>query len=116
MPFLSEKDTANLLAVLDAIGKIQKFTEDFDNADELYADDLVFDAVLMNFVVIGETVVKLSSELISETNRIPWLKIKSFRNLIAHNYFGIDAEEVWQIAKNNLPDLKIELNKLINSV
>ena len=50
---------------------------------------------------------KLSPDFLAETeNKIDWFKIKSFRNIVAHNYFGIDAEEVWQIIKNHLSDFK----------
>ena len=108
-----EKDHANLLAILDAAGKILRFTEDHTDADTFYEDQRTFDAVLMNFVLIGETVSKLSDELKHENDHIPWQKIKGFRNMIAHDYFGVDAEEVWQIVQNSLPELEIELKGLV---
>jgi len=68
----------------------------------------------MNFIVIGEMAGKLSSEFVAETNDIiDWLKVKGFRNIIAHNYFGIDAEEVWQIIQHNIKDLKEKLDNQI---
>ena len=49
----------------------------------------------MNFIVIGEMADKLSDDFKLKTQEnVDWLKIKSFRNIIAHNYFGVDAEEV----------------------
>jgi uncharacterized protein with HEPN domain len=69
---------------------------------------------MMNFIVIGEMVDKLSDKLIQETSdKIDWLKVKGFRNIIAHNYFGIDAEEVWQIINSSLTDLQKNLESLI---
>ena len=69
---------------------------------------------MMNFIVIGEMVEKLSENLISKTDsEINWTKVKSFRNIIAHNYFGIDAEEVWQIINGSLVVLKTQLENLI---
>ncbi|MGE4520712.1 MAG: DUF86 domain-containing protein [Desulfobacteraceae bacterium] len=38
--------------------------------------------------------------------------MKGFRNIIAHNYFGVDAEEVWQIITKNLPELKYQLKQI----
>ncbi len=65
-----------------------------------------------NFIVIGEMAEKLSSDFLSETeNDIDWFKVRGFRNIIAHNYFGIDAEEVWQIIHGSLIDLKESLEK-----
>jgi len=69
---------------------------------------------MMNFVVIGEMVEKISEEFKRGHPAIEWIKIKGFRNIVAHDYFGIDAEEVWQIIKNKLPALKSDINQLIN--
>jgi uncharacterized protein with HEPN domain len=68
----------------------------------------------MNFIVIGEMVSKLSTEIKHKSRDIPWREIKNLRNILAHNYFGVDPEVVWQIAKQNLPSLKEKLNGLIS--
>lgn len=60
---MSDKDKANLLAILDSCSKIRKFTEETWDADSFFADEKTFDAVLMNFVVIGEAVTRLSDDL-----------------------------------------------------
>lgn len=91
---MSEKDKGNLLAILESCSKITKFIVDIDDSQSFYEDDKTFDAVLINFVVIGEAVKRLSEELREKQKHIPWLKIKGFRNLVAHDYFGVDAEEV----------------------
>ncbi len=67
----------------------------------------------MNFVIIGEAVARLTNEFIEKEPQIPWLKMKGFRNIVAHNYFGVDAEEVWQITKNDLPELEKEIKKIL---
>lgn len=67
----------------------------------------------MNFVIIGEAVARLTDELKEKETQISWTKIKAFRNIVAHEYFGVDAEEVWQIIKNNLPELEKEIKKII---
>ena len=68
---------------------------------------------MMNFVVIGEMVDKLSDDFKKDNYQIEWIKIKGFRNIVAHDYFGIDAEEVWQIIKNMIPKLKADIQKLL---
>jgi len=100
--FMSDKDKGNLLAIIDSCTKIRAFTQHILNVDAFFNDKKTFDAVLMNFVIIGESVARLTEETKDSNPQIPWIKIKGFRNLIAHNYFGIDAEEVWQIIKNNI--------------
>jgi uncharacterized protein with HEPN domain len=53
MPSLSEKDKANLEAILDSVNKIRNFTRDKTSADNFYEDEMAFDSVLMNFIIIG---------------------------------------------------------------
>jgi uncharacterized protein with HEPN domain len=55
---------------------------------------------------------KLSEDFKKRNSRVEWNRVKGFRNIVAHDYFGIDAEEVWQIIKNKIPELKSEINKL----
>ncbi len=92
----SHKDYACLQNILESIDKIKQYSNEYKDADEFFEQSKSFDATMMNFVVIGEMAEKLSDELIEETQYdIDWYKIRGFRNIIAHNYFGIDAEEVW---------------------
>jgi uncharacterized protein with HEPN domain len=113
-PFFSDKDRANLLAMLDAIGKIQRFTKDLNTPDDFINDEETFDATLMNFVIIGESVARLSESLKGYYSGIVWQKIKGFRNIVVHDYFGVDAAEVWQIIQKFLPVLKKELEEIIS--
>lgn len=110
---MSEKDRGNLLAILDSCGKIQKYIDDIWDADAFFSNEKTFDAVLMNFVIIGEAVSRLSEGLKEEENQIPWNKIKGLRNIVAHDYFGVDAEEVWQIIKNNLPEFENDIKLIV---
>ncbi|MBN1187476.1 MAG: DUF86 domain-containing protein [Bacteroidales bacterium] len=114
MSEIAQKDFTCILNMLDSINKIEEYTSKFENADDFYNDRIVFDATMMNFVVIGEMVDKITEKLIEDSSKeINWIKVKGFRNIIAHNYFGIDAEEVWQIICNKLPELKSKIEKLI---
>jgi uncharacterized protein with HEPN domain len=107
------KDQNRLESILEAILKIESYTSHFQNADQLNDNNIAFDATMMNFVIIGEMVIKLSDEFKIMYPEIEWHKIKSLRNIAAHDYFGIDAEEVWQIIQNNLPLLKEFIEKHI---
>jgi len=110
----SHKDFSCILNMLDSIKRIQEYTSNYSDADKFYSDTKSFDASMMNFIVIGEMVDKLSDNLLAETSdKIDWFKVKGFRNIIAHNYFGIDAEEVWQIINTSLKELKENLETLI---
>jgi uncharacterized protein with HEPN domain len=107
------KDKHCFESILDSISRIQDYIKEFDDPDSFYNDFKTFDATMMNFVVIGEMISKISKRTRLDTPQIEWNKIKSFRNILAHDYFGIDAEEVWQIIQNDLPVLKDQINKII---
>ena len=103
------KDQHCLDSIIEAIDKILEYTSGFNNADEFNEDHRNFDATMMNFVVIGEMIEKLSVDFKDRHREIDWHKIKGFRNIVAHDYFGIDAEEVWQIIKNKIPKFKEDI-------
>jgi len=108
-----EKDKLNILTLLDAIEKIANYSSGYKNADDFYENERDFDASMMNFIIIGEMASRLSDKLIEENSQIDWFRIRGFRNLVAHDYFGIDAEEVWQIIKNHLPKLENDLRAIL---
>jgi len=110
---MSTKDKHSLNSILEAISKIHRFIKDHSDQDSFYKDDKTFDAVMMNFIVIGEMVSRISSSTKKSNPQIDWNRIRGFRNLVAHDYFGIDAEEVWQIIVNDLPKLKDDIKNIL---
>lgn len=108
------KDQHCLESILEAIDRIFEYTSGFSTADDFDKDYRNFDATMMNFVLIGEMIDKISDEFKKKHPEIEWMKIKGFRNIVAHNYFGIDAEEVWQIIKTKIPTLKSDIKLLLD--
>jgi uncharacterized protein with HEPN domain len=113
---MSSKDKANLLAILDAIDRIDEYTTGISTPQDFFKSTIVFDASLMNFINIGEMSDRLSKKLKDRHADIDWQKVKDFRNLVAHDYLGVDAEEVWQIVKNDLPSLRSAVNSLLSDL
>jgi uncharacterized protein with HEPN domain len=106
---MHDSNNLALLTMLDAIDKIQRFSSDLTSWEDLKNDEETFDACLMNFVLIGESVLRLDSVFIASNDHMEWHKIRGFRNIIAHDYFGIDVEEVWDIIRNKIPHLRLFL-------
>ena len=65
--------------------------------------------------MIGEEVGKLTDDIKAKNGQIDWQKISILRNIIAHHYFGINVDIVWQIICDDLPKLKDDLNKILNN-
>ena len=107
------KTKFELLSLLESIEKIKLYSQEFSNADDFYHDQKSFDASMMQFVVIGEVISRLDETFKKEHNEIPWQKIKDFRNIIVHDYFGIDADEIWDIIHSKLLPLKSQIKRLL---
>jgi len=110
------RDRPNLLAMLDAIARISEYTRGIASPETFSAESIVFDATLMNFVVIGEMADRLSRDLKARHDEVDWQKIKDFRNIVAHDYMGVDAEEVWQILTGDLSVLEMQLREMVASL
>lgn len=74
---------------------------------------MVFDAVCRNLEVIGEASSQLDQEYKEKNSNIKWRDIKDFRNIVAHQYFKLDKNLIWNVIKSNIPDLKKEIEKLL---
>ena len=108
------KDYFILLSMLETVEKIIRYTSGYQSAEDLYNNDRDFDAAMMNFIVIGEESGKLSDEFKTSNEQVNWFKISGLRNIIAHHYFGINVDIVWEIIRVDLPQLQEELKKLLN--
>ncbi len=74
------------------------------------------DAVIRNFEVIGEASKNLPEAFKDSYPEIPWREMYLLRNKVSHEYFGIDYEIIWDVALNNLPDNKQQLEKIIEKI
>ncbi len=109
-----EKDKFNLQDCLSSIERIETYLANINSLPEFENNHLVYDAVLMNFMVIAECCERMSDELKEHHTEIEWRNIKSFRNFIAHDYFGLDLSEIWSVVQIHLPQLKIDLETILN--
>jgi len=105
----------SLLSIIEAIDKVELYTSDFDDSEKFYYDQKSFDATMMQFIVIGEMISKLDNSFIESNSNIPWQKIKDFRNIVAHNYFGIDADEIWEIITKRIKPLKEDISIILKN-
>jgi len=98
--------------IYKSMQRIEEYLGDLD-FKEFKMAYIVVDAVIRNFEIIGEASKKIPTDIQKKYPEIPWGKMYGLRNLIAHEYFGIDYEMIWEIAKNNLPQNCIDLQKII---
>ncbi len=100
--------------ILRAINSIQQCTNGMTRAD-FEANETVIQAVLYNLIVIGEAAVNIPTDIQERLPELPWRLMSDMRNLIAHEYFRVDSEIIWDTVQNNIPRLIEPLQKLIDS-
>jgi len=82
--------------------------------EQFVADRKTIDAVVRNFIVIGEAASHLSDDFIEKHPDLPWREMRDMRNIVVHEYFGVDNLIVWETLQKNLPPLLPLLRKLLN--
>jgi uncharacterized protein with HEPN domain len=91
--------------IIEAITKIEKYIFDVNSPDDFLKNNLVADACLFQYSIIGEAIINISRATLSKYD-YPWHLVRSFRNYIAHEYFGIKLDRVYQYSIEDLPELK----------
>lgn len=79
------------------------------NLAQFELDEVVFDAVMHNLMIIGEASNHISDATQQQMPSIEWRKITGLRNIIAHEYFGIDTDIIWDVVQNKVPELLLQL-------
>ena len=97
--------------ILEAIKRIERYTKGL-TFEKLKKNSLILDGVIRNLEVIGEAAKNIPSYVKEKYPQIEWKKIAGLRDVLAHEYFGIDLAIVWDILKNKLPILKKQINQM----
>ena len=105
---------AYLLHILDAIKNIEEFTQEcskekFDKAK------IIQDSVIRNLEIIGEAAKHVPASIRKKYASIEWKRIAGMRDILVHEYFGVDMDRVWQVLKVRLPELKEEINNILRN-
>lgn len=99
----------------DCILRIEAYVQEGRTA--FFNDHKTQDAVIRNLEVIGQAVKDLGTERLSaEQPAIPWTQIAGARNVLAHQYLGVDLNLIWNIVDKNLPALKTAIQETANSL
>ncbi len=111
-----KRDKLHLLHVRDAIDKIEHYVN-LGKQKHLQSDELIFDAVAMQFCVIALALKNLSDSFRNKNPEIPYKKIIGMRNIISHEYHKVQKSIIWKTCKEDLPTLKhIVIESLKNSI
>jgi uncharacterized protein with HEPN domain len=109
-----KSDIVYLRHMMDAIAKIVVYAAVQKN--EFMRVTHWQDAIIRNLEIVGEATKRLSEPLKTQNPDIPWRNIAGLRDVLIHDYMGVDLESVWNVVEKDLPPLKKQLNRIIDNL
>ena len=100
--------------ILDAGNKILKFSKGM-NFQIFLNDEKTQDACIRNFEIMGEAAKRISEETKSGNPEIEWKKLSNYRNLLIHEYFGVNLEIIWDVIENELNETVYCIQRIIEN-
>ncbi|KKQ17429.1 MAG: hypothetical protein US31_C0019G0016 [Berkelbacteria bacterium GW2011_GWA1_36_9] len=109
---IEEKDKFYLEHILEAIENIESFLKD-KSKDDFLSDKMLQSAIIRQLEIIGEASKRISAKKKEQSPQTEWKNIAGIRDVLIHDYFGIDLESIWNTLSINIPELKIEIGKIL---
>jgi uncharacterized protein with HEPN domain len=106
------RDKERFRHIMEALGKIELYTANL-SVEEFIFDSKCNEAVLFQLSVIGEAIAHVSKTILDKYP-YPWHTVRAQRNVIAHEYFGIRLDMIWNVVHNDLPELKTIIIKILS--
>jgi len=91
---------------------IQRINEYVVSKEQFYNTHIVQDAVVRNLQVMSESSQRLADEIKRNYPAIPWKQISGFRNILVHDYLGVDLDVIWSVIEQELPGLEKALTEI----
>ena len=101
--------------ILQSIKIIEQYIKNKTEIDFLNSIRLQ-DSVIRRLEIIGEAIKNIPNEFKDIFKEIPWKKITGMRDILIHQYFGIDLNLTWEAVKTYIPDLKKKLLKIMDNM
>lgn len=107
-------DRERLLDIVEGIERIERYAARGEEA--FRHEELIQTWIVHHLQIVGEACRALSTELRDAHAAVPWSQIIGMRNILVHDYFGIDEAVVWSAVERDLPDLKREVESILKSL
>jgi len=99
--------------ILDCIAKIQRHTRGY-KFEDFEGDDKTVDSVLRNLEIIGEASRHVPGEIKKRYADLPWMEMQTMRNIVIHEYHGVNLKIIWQTVTEDLPPIVPRLKTILS--
>ena len=108
------KDNLYLIHIHECLARVTEYTS--GGQSEFMEDTKTQDAVLRNLQIMGESTQRLSDTIKAANPQVEWRELAAFRNILVHNYLGMDLSQIWQIITDDLPPFEQQIDAMIQSI
>lgn len=98
--------------IFESIENMEKHTKGFSKS-KFYSNEQTIDAVIRRFEVIGEATKHIPLKIKRKYFEVAWRKMASMRNVLIHEYFGVDKNKLWKTIKEDIPGLKEKIDGML---
>ena len=98
--------------IVDSIEKILSYTAGM-SFEQFRKDSKTIDAVIRNFTIIGEAARHIPDDIVQSHPEIPWREMADLRNIIVHEYSGVNEKIIWETIQTDLPGILSSLRKIV---
>jgi uncharacterized protein with HEPN domain len=107
-------DATRIRDAMEAIERVEKYSTKGRSAFD--SDELIQTWIVHHLQILAEALTRIDETTRQDHEEIPWDKIRGMRNILVHEYFGIDKKLVWAVVESDLPELKEQLDSLLEQL
>ncbi|WP_158735810.1 DUF86 domain-containing protein [Alteribacillus sp. YIM 98480] len=107
-------DKLYLTHILECITNIETYLP--NGEEDFFRSKLIQDAVIRNLEIIGEATKRVSKDFREQHSHVPWREMAGLRDVLIHDYFGVDNGIVWNVVEKEIPPLKDKITDLLNQL